>query len=122
MIPKLTLQPFVENAVMHGFHGRRQGRIQLTCQEEDRGIRIWIRDDGIGLREDWKTRKRHPTGGYGIRNVTERIQVYFGPPFGVTLRNRADVPGTEAEIYWPKLDQQQDQEGGKNHVDHCYRG
>lgn len=123
MIPKLTLQPFVENAVMHGFHGKRQGRIHLTCAEEDRGIRIRIRDDGIGLLEDWKTRKRHPTGGYGIRNVTERIQVYFGPPFGVSLRNRTDAPGTEAEIYWPRLNQRgQDQEGGGNHVDHRYRG
>lgn len=93
MIPKLTLQPFVENAIMHGFHGRRQGQIHLTCAVEDRGIRIWIRDDGIGLRKDWKTRKRHPTGGYGIRNVTERIQVFSARPLAFRF---ATVPMRQA--------------------------
>ncbi|GIO58388.1 cache domain-containing sensor histidine kinase [Paenibacillus cineris] len=122
LIPKLTLQPFVENAIVHGFHGRSHGRIVLNAAHEDRGIRIWIRDDGVGLRDDWKTRRRHPTGGYGIRNVTERIQVFFGPPFGVSLRNRTGRSGTEAEIYLPKLTQQPDLEGGRSDVDTRDRG
>ncbi|MEC0179493.1 sensor histidine kinase [Paenibacillus favisporus] len=122
LIPKLTLQPFVENAIVHGFHGRSHGRIVLNAEQEDRGIRIRIRDDGVGLRDDWKTRRRHPTGGYGIRNVTERIQVFFGPPFGVSLRNRTGGSGTEAEIYLPKLTQQPDLEGGRSDVDARDRG
>lgn len=122
LIPKLTLQPFVENAIVHGFHGRSHGRIVLNAVQEDRGIRIRIRDDGVGLRDDWKTRRRHPTGGYGIRNVTERIQVFFGPPFGVSLRNRTGGSGTEAEIYLPKLTQQPDLEGGRSDVDARDRG
>lgn len=122
LIPKLTLQPFVENAIVHGFHGRSHGRIVLNAVQEDRGIRIRIRDDGVGLRDDWKTRRRHPTGGYGIRNVTERIQVFFGPPFGVSLRNRTGGSGTEAEIYLPKLTQQPDVEGGRSDVDTRDRG
>ncbi|WP_163883158.1 cache domain-containing sensor histidine kinase [Paenibacillus favisporus] len=122
LIPKLTLQPFVENAIVHGFHGRSHGRIVLNAAQEDRGIRIRIRDDGVGLRDDWKTRRRHPTGGYGIRNVTERIQVFFGPPFGVSLRNRTGGSGTEAEIYLPKLTQQPDLEGGRSDVDARDRG
>ncbi|MGG4049736.1 cache domain-containing sensor histidine kinase [Paenibacillus favisporus] len=122
LIPKLTLQPFVENAIVHGFHGRSHGRIVLNAAQEDRGIRIRIRDDGVGLRDDWKTRRRHPTGGYGIRNVTERIQVFFGPPFGVSLRNRTGGSGTEAEIYLPKLTQQRDLEGGRSDVDTRDRG
>ncbi|MEK5639698.1 histidine kinase [Paenibacillus rhizosphaerae] len=122
LIPKLTLQPFVENAIVHGFHGRSHGRIVLNAVQEDRGIRIRIRDDGVGLRDDWKTRRRHPTGGYGIRNVTERIQVFFGPPFGVSLRNRTGGSGTEAEIYLPKLTQQRDLEGGRSDVDTRDRG
>ncbi|UYO05678.1 sensor histidine kinase [Paenibacillus sp. PSB04] len=122
LIPKLTLQPFVENAIVHGFHGRSHGRIVLNAVQEDRGIRIRIRDDGVGLRDDWKTRRRHPTGGYGIRNVTERIQVLFGPPFGVSLRNRTGGSGTKAEIYLPKLTQQPDLEGGRSDVDTRDRG
>ncbi|WP_145950241.1 sensor histidine kinase [Paenibacillus sp. Y412MC10] len=122
LIPKLTLQPFVENAIVHGFHGRSHGRIVLNAVQEDRGIRIRIWDDGVGLRDDWKTRRRHPTGGYGIRNVTERIQVFFGPPFGVSLRNRTGGSGTEAEIYLPKLTQQPDLEGGRSDVDTRDRG
>lgn len=122
LIPKLTLQPFVENAIVHGFHGRSHGRIVLNAVQEDRGIRIRILDDGVGLRDDWKTRRRHPTGGYGIRNVTERIQVFFGPPFGVSLRNRTGGSGTEAEIYLPKLTQQPDLEGGRSDVDTRDRG
>lgn len=122
LIPKLTLQPFVENAIVHGFHGRSHGRIVLNAVQEDRVIRIRILDDGVGLRDDWKTRRRHPTGGYGIRNVTERIQVFFGPPFGVSLRNRTGGSGTEAEIYLPKLTQQPDLEGGRSDVDARDRG
>ncbi|MFC5652053.1 sensor histidine kinase [Paenibacillus solisilvae] len=122
LVPKLTLQPFVENAIVHGFHGRRKGTILLTAEERERGIGLRIRDDGIGLREDWKTRKRYKMGGYGVRNVTERIEVYFGEPYGVQLRALTAGEGTEVEVYLPRLVHHHDQEGGENDVDHRNRG
>jgi two-component system sensor histidine kinase YesM len=102
-IPKLTLQPFVENAVLHGLHGRSGGRIGIEVYGEQDGVRIRIVDDGIGLPPDWNTRKRRKTGGYGIRNVMERIEAYFGASYGITLTALPAGGGTEVTIRIPLL-------------------
>ncbi|WP_156157842.1 cache domain-containing sensor histidine kinase [Gordoniibacillus kamchatkensis] len=102
-IPKLTLQPFVENAVLHGFHGRSGGRIAIKVEAAEEGLCIRIADDGKGLAPDWNVHKRRKKGGYGIRNVMERIEAYFGAPYGVRLRTLPDGAGTEVEIRIPLL-------------------
>lgn len=113
-IPKLTLQPFVENAVLHGLHGRREGFIDIQLQEIREGLRIRIRDDGIGLSPDWQSRKRRKSGGYGIRNVVERIKAYFGSPYGISMAALPDGQGTEVEIRIPLL---KEKPGDSRHLD-----
>ncbi|MCL6457286.1 MAG: sensor histidine kinase [Gorillibacterium sp.] len=101
-IPKLTLQPFVENAIIHGFNTRRQGHIHIQMSIKDQSVQILIDDNGIGLKRMVdKERKRH-TGGYGIRNVRERIAGYFGEYYGISLTERAEG-GTRVEIILPQL-------------------
>jgi two-component system sensor histidine kinase YesM len=126
-IPKLTLQPFVENAVLHGLHGRRKGRIEIRVEEERDGLCIRITDDGTGLPPDWHKRKRRKTGGYGIRNVSERIEAYFGPPYGITLAARPEGQGTQVEIRIPLLADKPGrspdaEERSESDVDHSDRG
>ena len=101
-ISRLTIQPFVENAFIHGFHGRRTGeiRIALTCKGTD--LEISITDNGVGLQPGWELPKPRKTGGYGVRNVMDRIAAYFGQPYGVTMRDRQEG-GTEVVLLLPIL-------------------
>ncbi|UQZ86394.1 Sensor histidine kinase YehU [Paenibacillus konkukensis] len=103
-IPRLTLQPFVENAIIHGFHGRRTGEIRIEAEREGNAPRIEFRiyDNGVGLRADWSEKKKRRTGGYGIRNVKERIAAYLGAPYGVQLHN-LDGQGTLVRIVLPVI-------------------
>lgn len=102
LLPKLTVQPFVENAVIHGFHGRRSGTIRIQIQEQQEDLLLTVTDDGCGISPDWASRKHKKTGGYGIRNVMERIKALFGSDYGVVL-SRIPEGGTEARILVPKL-------------------
>ncbi|MEK8127164.1 sensor histidine kinase [Paenibacillus filicis] len=107
-IPRLTLQPFVENAIIHGFHGRRSGDICIEAGIRDHDIEFLIYDNGVGIRPDWHEKKRK-TGGYGIRNVKERIDAYLGTPYGVALHNR-DGQGTLVTIVLPVISNKQEAE------------
>jgi two-component system, sensor histidine kinase YesM len=102
-IPKLTIQPFVENAVRHGFHGRSAGCIVIKIEPDEDGLLILVIDDGIGLAPDWEAKRYRKTGGYGVRNVKERIEAYFGEPYGVMLTVLPDRAGTQACIRIPLL-------------------
>lgn len=101
-IPKMTLQPFVENSIVHGFNGRSGGSIRIRIELDHDNVRVTIDDDGNGLQsEPQRERKRH-TGGYGVRNVKERIAGYFGPGYGVTLSEREEG-GTRVVIILPRM-------------------
>lgn len=103
-IPKLTLQPFVENAIMHGFHGRKIGHIEIEAVVNEHELAITIRDDGCGLEPDWDKGTKRKTGGYGIRNVRERLEAYFGYPYGITMK-KGEAGGTVVGIRLPKQTQ-----------------
>ncbi|WP_282940922.1 sensor histidine kinase [Paenibacillus sp. RC67] len=102
LIPRLTLQPFIENAIIHGFHGKRSGHIAVHAEMREKEVEFRIDDNGVGLRSDWNARKKRKTGGYGIRNVKDRIDAFWGAPYGVELQNR-DGEGTRVTIVLPKM-------------------
>jgi len=102
-VPKLTLQPFVENAVMHGFYGRDNGHIAIAVQESFGDLLFTIADDGVGLQpEALAKRPARRTGGYGIRNVRERLQAYFGLPYGIDIQSHPGK-GTRVTIRIPYI-------------------
>ncbi|MFC0212246.1 sensor histidine kinase [Paenibacillus chartarius] len=111
-IPKLTIQPFVENAIRHGLHGRSAGLITVRVETEQSGLLIRVTDDGIGLAPDWDAKRYRKTGGYGIRNVKERIEAYFGAPYGIGLTTLPDQAGTEVRIRIPLLADMPESETG----------
>lgn len=101
-LPKLTLQPFVENSIVHGFNKQRSGQVVIRMAKADEALQIIIEDNGAGLKQPQeRPRKRH-TGGYGIHNVRERIAGYFGTGYGITLMEREEG-GTRVEISLPLL-------------------
>ncbi|OPH58672.1 two-component sensor histidine kinase [Paenibacillus ferrarius] len=112
-IPKITLQPLVENAILHGILGRaqREGTITIHGMPVDGTIRLLITDDGVGMSanqiEDMLAGiSRSKIGGssYGVKNVMERIRHYFGAPANLAFRS---VPGTgtEVEITFPRVEE-----------------
>lgn len=101
-IPKMTLQPFVENSIMHGFRSRTDGRIEVLVASKGDMIEIRVEDNGEGLDVVQKSSKRHHIGGYGTRNVRERLVAYFGERCRVELMQR-EGGGAVAVIELPKL-------------------
>ncbi|MDD9267045.1 sensor histidine kinase [Paenibacillus sp. GCM10023248] len=102
-MPRITLQPFVENAFIHGFHGRKSGEIRIEAHVRDGDIMFDITDNGVGLQPGWEREKPRKTGGYGIRNVKERIAAYVGAPYGITIRN-LETGGTRVTILLPIIE------------------
>ncbi|MFD2706071.1 cache domain-containing sensor histidine kinase [Salibacterium lacus] len=100
-IPKLTLQPFVENAVIHGLPDTKDGVIKLVVSQTPESIVFEILDNGPGLSEDAPSSTIN-AGGYGIRNVKERLRLYFGEKAVVSLQEQKEG-GTAAVISIPKI-------------------
>ncbi|WJM08663.1 histidine kinase [Paenibacillus sp. PK1-4R] len=102
-IPKIILQPFIENAVMHGHPEEGTLRIQVHMHEVEgpyEDIVIRIMDNGRGLPEGWKLEE---TCGIGVRNVHQRIQLYCGKRYGVQLGDR-ESGGVEVTITLPRIE------------------
>jgi two-component system, sensor histidine kinase YesM len=108
-IPKMTLQPFVENSIIHGLHSKNGGNIAICIELKDDIVRIRIKDDGLGLNSLPRHPKKRQTGGYGIRNVRERFAAYFGNSYLLEITSR-DSGGTDVLIQYPKLETRPDQE------------
>jgi two-component system, sensor histidine kinase YesM len=104
-VPKLTIQPFVENAVLHGFHGKNEGCIKVEMHQESNDLIITITDNGNGLKPDWNRKSTGKKGGYGLRNVRERIDYLFGDAYGFVLQEH-EGGGTRAELRLPLIDKE----------------
>ncbi len=92
-ILKLLLTPFVENAVYHGLETKLgEGNIWITGHEDSGRMIFTVIDDGIGIDDMSKLDK-----GYGINNVRERIELYYGENSEVTITSEAGQ-GTRVKI------------------------
>jgi len=110
-ILKLTLQPVVENALYHGIkYKRAKGYIHITGEKEGNVIHLAVRDDGAGMEEDevkalqeeMQSPGKEKDRGFGLANVNERIQMYFGQDYGITIRSKKGK-GTLVEISIPAI-------------------
>lgn len=102
---KISLQPFVENAIYHGLDRMvDEGKITITGKKVDGDIILSVKDNGIGMDTETLSRifsgENKSAGGFGIKNVNDRIQIYFGKQYGVTLQSEQDR-GTEALVRFP---------------------
>jgi len=96
-MPKLILQPIVENALLHGIRKAkdRHGLIRISAREENGDLLFTISDNGIGMEEELarkllteaRSEPSEHSGGssYGLFNVNERIKLYAGEEYGLGI-------------------------------------
>lgn len=116
-MPKLILQPLVENAVVHGLEDKiDQGTVRIVVENSDRVLFLRVRDDGTGIseeqverlneqfsRNDRSDRPLEPRrGGIALRNVNSRIRLMFGDDYGLRIFSAKGV-GTECCVTLPLL-------------------
>ena len=109
-IPLLTLQPLVENAIVHGLEPKEAGgTLWLRIMRLGDQVQIEIIDDGLGMPEDvveeikkldrTRTGRCHVTG-LGVNNVVKRLQYHFGDEFQWQIQSEIGQ-GTHITIYLP---------------------
>lgn len=89
-VPKIILQPLVENAILHGIREKpnKTGTIRVTGFLSGEDIVIKVTDNGVGMDEEklahiMNQENYNTQGGYGVRNVHARLQLMFGPKYGL---------------------------------------
>ena len=120
-VPKLILQPFAENSLLHGFEGMTEkGQIDFRIFKEEEDILIDITDNGCGMsiekREEINRSRMQGdrSYGYAIENVKARIQLYAGEAYGVWF-DTEKMSGTRVRIRFPmNFTQIQDASEGRN--------
>lgn len=102
-IPRFILQPIAENSVIHGTgEVGRKIHITVSCRARaDGGALLSVEDDGVGFDVDQAARqKKERFSGIGVKNVDERLRLYFGKNWGLTLTSKPGA-GTKCEIVIP---------------------
>ena len=97
LIPKLTLQPLVENAIYHGLkNGGRDGKIEIRERHDGETIILTVSDNGDGFNVTASQQRGAQDHGYGISNVQSSIQSCFGAAYGVYIQSQ---PGKGTTVF-----------------------
>lgn len=108
---KLMLQPLVENAIYHGMEFMDgDGEIEVRVSREGENLWFVIRDNGLGMTREQvlSLLSEHPHvtsrrgSGIGVKNVNERIRLYFGEEYGLLIESEPDE-GTVIRIHLPAV-------------------
>ena len=95
MIPKLTLQPLVENALYHGIKLKRaKGTIRITGTRQGDDVILRVEDNGVGMSQERLEQLRQGMQskkplGFGMSAVNQRLQLQFGAQYGLTIGEAA---------------------------------
>lgn len=104
---KITLQPIIENAIYHGLDRMvDEGEIRIGVHSRGDNLVFTVEDNGIGMtKEQCREILEGSAGdktGIGIRNVNNRIKIYFGEQYGIQIDSELDE-GTTVTIIMPKI-------------------
>ncbi len=104
VIPKMILQPLVENAIIHGLDGCANGYICIYAAQKDGILRISVTDDGCGMGQEMLDWMNSPNpakrdGHLGLYNVIQILKLYYGEEYGIQAES--DTSGTTVTIRLP---------------------
>lgn len=117
-LPKLTMQPILENAIIHGTEFKiGVGHLRIHLERTARRLLIRVSDDGVGMNEEslarlndklgksklaYTAKNQQSSGGVALVNVANRIQLLFGEEYGLHVYSVEGV-GTDVEIALPAI-------------------
>lgn len=103
-MPKLLLQPVVENALEHGLDEKEEGekKLKLSFLDMDKEVMIVVQDNGLGMEQKKaETLVTYQAEGYGLKNVNDRICLLYGEEYGIRIFSNPGE-GTKVEMRFPK--------------------
>lgn len=113
LIPKLILQPIVENAVAHGLRARKgAGKVLIKITRRESILEMMVMDNGIGMTEKQNMELNRRLGdlgkdgekSIGLKNVQERIRYYYGESYGFTIQGQENL-GTIVTYRLPVIEE-----------------
>ena len=116
---KITLQPIIENAIVHGLDLMvDSGHIEITVKPDGNDILLIVADDGIGMEPEQVAAllQNEPSDrtGIGVKNVNDRLRIYFGVDYGISIES-APYEGTTVTIRTPRVPEDREGDYDKNH-------
>ena len=94
IVPKLVLQPLVENAIIHGVADSDEGFIKLWAEEDGTDLLLKVSDNGSGIPDDVLRRLEHheegPGGHLGLNNVDRIVRLSYGEAYGLSAWRNGD--------------------------------
>lgn len=105
IVPKLILQPLVENSIIHGVANMDDGYIKLSAREESGTLILSVQDNGVGIPQDvldWLNDPDRdvPGGHLGLKNVDRIVRLYYGGDYGISAYS-AVGEGSRVELRLP---------------------
>lgn len=118
LVPKIMIQPLIENSILHGFKDMTSGgEIQLSARADGDWLHITVEDNGHGLVPELLLQSMmHPTTskhGYALRNIYTRLQLYYGTEQRMEIGANA-FGGAQIDLWLPRYDQEEDFHGPTN--------
>lgn len=117
MVPRLILQPIVENSIVHGFTGEEIGRLRITAKCRDGELILGVWDDGTGMTqeqirqiEEGKVRASDDNTSIGFENVISRLKLNFGEKCSVKIISELGQY-TQVWLRLPALKRRDDEKG-----------
>ncbi|MED4954021.1 histidine kinase [Paenibacillus macerans] len=107
-MPKLVLQPLVENAIVHGLEQVIDGGIiEVSATRAEQGIRFIVIDNGLGTDEtkihQMMTQEGETKNVFALKNIDDRIKISYGPEYGLHFTSKHGG-GTRVEVYIPLIE------------------
>ena len=104
---KITLQPIIENAIYHGINGLvDEGLIEIRIFAEGDDVLFTVQDNGVGMEPEQIEAifRQNPDrkSGIGVKNVNDRLKIWFGERYGLTITSVPDE-GTCVTVRMPKV-------------------
>ena len=110
IIPKLIMQPLIENSVKYGFEGKDSIFVEVRAYEEDGKLILECKDNGIGINEialselrESFTKKKNTSNHSGLFNIYRRVQIRYGEEYGIQIISEFGT-GTKMRIVLPITD------------------